>query len=79
MAVKIRLKRFGKRGEPVYRIVALDESKRRQDREIEILGIYDPKSSPSKVTFNKERVDYWLSVGAQSSNTVYHLLKNNKK
>lgn len=79
MAVKIRLKRLGKRKQPFYRIVAIDESKKRQGREIENLGYYDPVIDPPGVKLNKERISYWLSVGARSSETVGYILKKNLK
>lgn len=75
MAVKLRLSRFGKRGAPQYRLVAIDEHKKRDGQAIELLGTYDPRSPDNKLNINKARVDYWLSVGAKPSETIYHLLK----
>lgn len=75
MAVKIRLTRFGKRNQPMYRLVAIDEHKKRDGRAIEILGQYDPSKVTDKVQVKKDRLSYWLSVGAKPSDTVKHLLK----
>lgn len=78
MAVKLRLARFGKRGKPVYRLVAIDEHKKRNGAAIEILGTYDPAKTKNKLESNTERVNYWLSVGATPSPTVGSLLKTQK-
>ena len=77
MAVKIRLARHGAKKRPYYRIVVADSRKPRDGRFIEEVGRYNPCVSPSMVTFDKERVDYWLSVGAQPTDTVTRLLENN--
>lgn len=75
MAVKIRLARFGKTGKPAYRIVAIDEHKQRNGRSLEILGTYDPIANPAKTILNKERINYWISVGAKPTETVAQLIK----
>lgn len=75
MAVKIRLARFGKTNHPLYRVVAIDEHKQRNGRAIETLGTYDPHKADQKLIIKKDRVDYWLSVGAQPTPTVKNLLK----
>ncbi len=75
MAVKIRLKRMGKIRSPHYRIVVMDSRAKRDGRAIEELGIYHPKNEPSVIKVNSERVQYWLSVGAQPTDTVVTLLK----
>lgn len=77
MAVILRLKRFGKRSQPTYRLVAIDESERRQGKEIEALGHYDPNFNPPKISLSGERIKYWLSVGAKASDTVNNILKKN--
>ncbi len=74
MAVKLRLTRVGKTNQPLYRLVAIDEHKKRDGRAIEILGSYDPTQKTNQVTVKKDRLDYWLSVGAKPSDTVKHLL-----
>ena len=75
MAVKIRLKRMGKKFQPFYRVVVLDGRKKRDGRVIEEIGLYDPMQEPSLIRIDSERVKYWLSVGAQPSDTVFNLLK----
>lgn len=75
MAVKLRLARFGKRGRPLYRLVAIDEHKKRNGRAIEILGEYDPQKVTNKLDVVKDRLKYWLSVGATPSDTVRQLIK----
>lgn len=74
MAVKLRLARFGKKNQPLYRLVAIDEHKKRNGRAIEILGTYDPAKTTNKLLAQLERVNYWLSVGATPSDTVRQLL-----
>jgi len=75
MAVKIRLKRRGKRGEPFYHMVVADERKPRDGRFIEVLGTYDPKNKDQRFTGKKERIEYWLGKGATPSETVSKLLR----
>ena len=74
MAVKIRLARYGAKKRAYYRIVAADGRKPRDGRFLEQLGTYDPRAQPEAVTLNAERVNYWLGVGAQPSDTVNDLL-----
>ena len=76
MAVKIRLARHGAKKRPYYRIVVADARARRDGRFIEEVGRYNPCVTPSLVTFDQERVDYWLGVGAQPTDTVARLLKS---
>ena len=75
MAVKIRLKRFGKIRNPFYRIVVADARTKRDGRVIEEIGKYHPTEEPSLIEVNSERAQYWLSVGAQPSEQVTALLK----
>lgn len=77
MAVRLRLKRFGRRNRPFYRIVAIDRRRARDSISIEDLGFYDPieKDPAKQFRVDKERVEYWLSVGAQPSETVASILK----
>ena len=71
----IRLARFGKKKQPFYRIVVLDKRKPRNGRTVEIVGTYDPLKNPALIQLNAERVKYWLSVGAQPSDTVRSFFK----
>lgn len=75
MATKIRLKRFGKIRTPHYRVVVMDSRTKRDGRAIEEIGQYHPKSDPSEITVDSERVQYWLGVGAQPTEAVIALLK----
>ncbi|GIJ77004.1 small subunit ribosomal protein S16 [Micromonospora phaseoli] len=75
MAVKIRLLRMGKIRNPQYRIVIADSRTKRDGRAIEFVGIYQPKEDPSVIEVKSERVQYWLSVGAQPSEAVQRLLE----
>ena len=75
MAVKIRLKRFGKIRSPHYRIVVADSRTKRDGRAIEEIGKYHPKNDPSVIEVDSDRAQYWLSVGAQPSEAVVELLK----
>jgi len=75
VAVKIRLKRFGKIRSPHYRIVVADSRTKRDGRAIEEIGKYHPKNDPSFIEVDSERVQYWLSVGAQPTEAVVALFK----
>ena len=74
MAVRIRLQRFGRKKRPFYRVVVADARSPRDGRFIERLGHYSPIAEPSEVVIDEERALYWLSVGAQPSDTVKSLL-----
>ena len=74
MAVKIKLKRLGKIREPFYRIVVADARTKRDGRAIEEIGKYHPKLEPSLIQIDSERAQYWLSVGAQPTESVQRLL-----
>lgn len=80
MAVKIRMKRLGRRHRPFYRICVMDSRKPRDGKAIEEVGHYDPMlaDKSKRVEMNLERVDYWLSVGAQASDNVATLIKKLK-
>lgn len=75
MAVKIRLKRMGKKKQPTYRVVVADSRAPRDGRIIERLGRYDPRQEPSLVEIDNERAQYWLSTGAQPTDRVRKLLE----
>lgn len=77
MAVRIRMKRMGRRHRPFYRICAVDGRAPRDGRVIEELGTYDPMvpETDARATLNNERIDYWLGVGAQPSDRVGVLIK----
>ena len=73
--VKIRLKRQGAKKAPFYRVVVADSRSPRDGRNIEELGTYDPMTNPASININLERARYWLSCGAQPTDTVRGLLK----
>ncbi|MEM7682603.1 MAG: 30S ribosomal protein S16 [Planctomycetota bacterium] len=75
--VRLRLKRFGRRHRPFYRICAMDIRSPRDGRAIEELGLYDPvqKDPEKQVRLEADRIKHWLSKGAQPSDTVGNLLK----
>ena len=83
MAVRIRMKRMGRKHRPFYRICVMDSRKPRDGKAIEEVGTYDTsvREKSQRVTLNMERIDYWMSVGAQPSENVKTLIKkvkNNK-
>lgn len=77
MAVKLRLKRFGRTHRSFFRLGAMDASSPRNGRVIEELGWYDPhaKAPEKQVSLKRERIEYWLGVGAQPTETVRDLLR----
>ncbi|MBN2542484.1 30S ribosomal protein S16 [bacterium] len=74
MAVKIRLRRGGKKKQPSYRIIATDSRSPRDGRFLEVVGHYDPKLSPPQIDFDENRIRYWLERGATPTDTVKSLL-----
>jgi small subunit ribosomal protein S16 len=72
----IRLARIGKKKHPFYRVVVTEKTRPRNGRFVEIVGTYDPLKKPAAVRIDSERVRYWLSKGAQPSDTVRSLLRN---
>jgi small subunit ribosomal protein S16 len=75
VAVKIRLKRIGKKRAPHYRIVVMDARAKRDGRAIEEIGLYNPKTEPSFIRVESERAQYWLGVGAQATEAVEAIFK----
>jgi small subunit ribosomal protein S16 len=73
----IRLARFGAKKKPSYRVVVIEKERARDSRAVEVLGFYNPVSQPPVVNLKHDRVEYWLKSGAQPSDTVKRLLKNN--
>ena len=73
--VKIRLRRMGAKKTPYYRVVVADSRSPRDGRFIEELGVYDPMAEGGKLNLDVERVKYWISQGAQPTDTVRGLLK----
>ena len=75
MAVRIRLSRLGRKKAPFYRLVVADSRSPRDGRFIELIGTYNPMTDPAVVAIDEDRALYWLSVGAQPSDTARGLLK----
>jgi small subunit ribosomal protein S16 len=63
----IRLARVGARKQPYYRIVVIDKERARNGRALEVVGTYNPRTNPATVDLKRERIDYWVSKGAQLS------------
>jgi small subunit ribosomal protein S16 len=74
----IRLARFGKKKHPFYRVVVTEKARPRNGRFVEIVGTYDPQKKPALVEMDSERVQYWLSKGAQPSDTVRSMIRKPK-
>jgi small subunit ribosomal protein S16 len=78
MAVKIRLTRLGAKKKPCYRVVIANSTAPRDGKFIEIVGTYDPmlaKENPGRIKLKQDRIQYWLSVGAQPTERVARLIK----
>jgi small subunit ribosomal protein S16 len=71
----IRLARFGAKKQAAYRVVVMEKSRARNSRSVEVVGHYNPRQKPSLIELSQERVEYWLSHGAQPSDRVSRLLK----
>ncbi len=76
MAVKMRLKRMGKKKAPYYRVIVADSRSPRDGRFIEEIGTYDPNVEPAAVKIDKDSAEKWIKNGAQPTETVARLLKN---
>ena len=74
MAVKLRLKRMGKKRQPIYKVVAADVRSPRDGKFIEAIGLYNPKTDPATIEIKEDRALYWLGVGAKPTDTVKNLL-----
>ena len=79
MAVSIRLRREGAKNRPYYKVVVADSHSPRDGKFIEVIGTYDPKKPGNNSSLNVERAEFWISKGAQPSDTVRSLIKRNKK
>ena len=77
MSVRLRMKRMGRKNRPFYRLYASDSRAPRDGSTLELLGHYDPLSTKveEQVKLNPERIKYWISVGAQPSETVWSLIR----
>ena len=75
MAVKLRLRRMGKKKQPIYKMVASDSRSPRDGKFLEAVGFYNPLTKPHTLDLKEDRILYWLSVGAQPTHTVKSLLR----
>jgi len=66
----IRLSRTGARKQPHYRVVVIEKERARNGRPVEIVGTYNPRTSPASIELKRERIEYWISKGAQMSDRV---------
>lgn len=74
----IRLSRVGKTKQPSYRLIVSDKTKDPWGKSLEILGYYNPRTNPSTIKLEAERIKYWISKGAQTSATIHNLLVKQK-
>jgi small subunit ribosomal protein S16 len=72
--LRIRLRRTGQKHQPSYRVVIADQNAKRDGSFVEVVGNYNPRTEPSTVVLNEERIRYWIGQGAQPSDTVHRLL-----
>jgi len=70
----IRLSRTGARKQPYYRVVVIEKERARNGRPVEIVGTYNPRTNPASVELKRERIEYWVSKGAQLSDRVSKIL-----
>ena len=70
----IRLARIGKPKQPYYRVVVIEKERARNGRSVEVVGTYNPRTTPASVDLKRERVDYWVSKGAKCSDRVRKLI-----
>ena len=75
MAVKLRLRRMGKKKQPIYKMVAADSRSPRDGKFLEAVGFYNPLTNPHTLDLKEDRIMYWLNVGAQPTHTVKSLLR----
>ena len=71
----IRLARFGAKKKPFYRVVVIEKERARNGRNLEVVGQYNPVTTPAQVNLKHDRLDYWTKNGAQMSDTVKRLVK----
>ncbi len=70
----IRLKRMGARKQPHYRVIVIEKERARDGRPVEVVGTYNPRSTPASIDLKRERIEYWVSKGAQMSERVEKLM-----
>ena len=75
MSVRLRLTRVGSKKNPIWRLVVADQRSPRDGRFIEAIGHYNPQTDPSTIVIDDERLQHWLSRGAEPTNTVKNLIR----
>jgi small subunit ribosomal protein S16 len=70
----IRLSRTGARKQPYYRVVVIEKERARNGRPVEIVGTYNPRTNPASIDLKRERIEYWVSKGAQLSDRVSKIM-----
>ena len=75
LMVRIRLRRIGSKGKPFYRIVVADQKAPRNGKYIDLIGTYDPLQDPPEISIDEEKINKWISNGAQPSDSVSSLMK----
>lgn len=75
--LRLRLRRVGRKKQPSYRIVVAESTSPRDGKSVEVVGFYNPRTEPETLRIHEDRALHWLSVGAQPSEAVARLLKNN--
>ncbi|HMD69182.1 MAG TPA: 30S ribosomal protein S16 [Chitinivibrionales bacterium] len=78
MSVKIRLARTGRKNVSRFRVVAIDGRTQRDGKFLEVIGTYNPQATPKQFTLNADRIAYWIEKGAEVSETVHNLLKQDR-
>lgn len=73
----IRMARFGAKKKPTYRLVVIEKARARDSRAVEVVGHYNPLTTPATVKLDHDRISHWMKNGAQPSDTVARLLKAN--
>jgi len=76
--LRIRLARFGAKKKPTYRLVVVERTRDNQGTVLEYLGSYNPRSNPKNIQLEKERIEYWIKMGAQPTATVHNMLVSEK-
>ncbi len=70
----IRLSRTGARKQPQYRVVVIEKERARNGRPVEVVGTYNPRTTPASIELKRERIDYWVSKGAKMSDRVSKIM-----
>lgn len=71
----IRLKRMGARKQPHYRVIVIEKERARDGRPVEVVGTYNPRSTPTGIDLKRDRIEYWVSKGAKMSDRVSKLMQ----